>query len=114
MLQLVRLLWVYVEKKTFLECVKAVLHVAHFRKLLPISSSAEEETTVFRVLYYVKIGPFGVGVPLDGVHPKTSPFSTNDIILVNYKVVSQLSQLIFISFSYLNSSRHNSVIEFVS
>ena len=35
----------------------------------------------------------------DGVQPKTSPFSTHDLILVNYQVVNQLSQLIFLSFS---------------
>ena len=49
--------------------------------------------------------------PTDRVHPKTSHFSTRHIILVNYKVVSQLFQLIFLSFSYLNSVRHFSVIE---
>ena len=32
----------------------------------------------------------------DGVHPKTPPFSTCHIIWVNYKVVSQFSQLIVI------------------
>ena len=47
----------------------------------------------------------------DGVQPKTSPFSTRHLIWVNYKVVSKLSQPIFISFSYLNRAQHNSVIE---
>ena len=41
----------------------------------------------------------------DGVQPKTSPFSPHHLIWVNYKVVSQLSALIFVSFSYLNSSQ---------
>ena len=47
----------------------------------------------------------------DGVHPKTSPFYTHYIIWVYYKVLSQLSQLIFLSFSYLNSARQYSVFE---
>ena len=47
----------------------------------------------------------------DGVQPKTPPFSTHDLIIVNYQVVSQLFQLIFFSFSYLDSARHISVIE---
>ena len=47
----------------------------------------------------------------DGVQPEMSPFSTNHLIRVNYKVVSQLSQLIILSFLYLNSARYNSVIE---
>ena len=34
----------------------------------------------------------------DKVQPKTSPFNTCDLIWVNYKVVSQFSQLIFLSF----------------
>ena len=45
------------------------------------------------------------------VHPKTSPFSTRHPISANYKVVIQLSQPIFLSLSYLNSARHNLVIE---
>ena len=48
---------------------------------------------------------------LDGVHPKTSPFNTHHLIWVTYKVVSQLSQPIFLSFLYLNSAKHNLVIE---
>ena len=47
----------------------------------------------------------------DVVQLKTPPFSTRHLILVNYKVLSQLSQPIFLSFSYLNSARHNLVIE---
>ena len=47
---------------------------------------------------------------LDRVHPKTSHFSTCHIILVNFKVVSRLYQPIFLSFSYLNSARHNLVM----
>ena len=47
----------------------------------------------------------------DGVHPKTSPFSTPNLIWVNYKVLSQLSQLIFVLFLYLNSALHNLVIK---
>ena len=46
----------------------------------------------------------------DVVHPKTSPFSTRHLIWVKYKVLIQLYQLIFLSFSYLNSARHNLVI----
>ena len=46
----------------------------------------------------------------DGFHPKTPPFSTRNLILVNYKVLSQLSQPISLLFSYLNSVRHNLVI----
>ena len=48
---------------------------------------------------------------MDGVQPKTSPFSTSHPIWVNYKVVSQLSQPISLLFSYLNSARHYLVIE---
>ena len=32
----------------------------------------------------------------DGVQPKTPPFSTRNLIRVNYKVVSQLSQPILL------------------
>ena len=39
------------------------------------------------------------------------PLFLHYLIWVNYKVVSQLSQPIFLSFSYLNSTRHNLVIE---
>ena len=35
-----------------------------FLKVPPVSASAEEETTVLRVLYFSKIGPFEVGVNL--------------------------------------------------
>ena len=51
------------------------------------------------------------GISIDGVHPKTSPFSTRHPIWVNYKVVSQLSQPILLLCSCLNSARHNLVIE---
>ena len=47
----------------------------------------------------------------DGVQPKMSPFSTRHIIWVKYKVANQLSRPIYLSFSYLNSARHFSVIE---
>ena len=36
-----------------------------FSKVPPVSASAEEETIVMRVLYYVKIGAFVVEVPLE-------------------------------------------------
>ena len=42
----------------------------------------------------------------DGVQPKTPPLSTRHLIWVNYKVVSQLFQLIYLKFSYSNSVRH--------
>ena len=48
---------------------------------------------------------------IDRFQPETSPFSTRYLIWVNYNVVSQLSQPTFVSFSYLNSVRHNLVIE---
>ena len=41
----------------------------------------------------------------------TSPFSTRYLILVSYEVLSQLYQPMSILFLYLNSERHNSVIE---
>ena len=47
---------------------------------------------------------------VDGVQPKMSPFSTRNIIWVKYQVVSQFFQPIFLTFSYLNSERHISVI----
>ena len=47
----------------------------------------------------------------DRFHPKTTPFSTRHLILVNYEVLSQLYQPMSHLFSYLNSVRHNSVIE---
>ena len=50
-------------------------------------------------------------IATDGVQPKMSQFSKRHLFWVNYKVVSQLSQPIFLSFSYLNSPRHNLVIE---
>ena len=46
-----------------------------------------------------------------GFQPKTSPFSTRHLIWVNYEVLSQLFQPRALLFSYLNSARHNSVIE---
>ena len=46
------------------------------------------------------------------VHPKTFPFSTRHLVFENYEVVSQLSQPMFLSFSYLNSVQHNIVIGF--
>ena len=48
---------------------------------------------------------------IDRFQTKTSPFSTHHLILVNYKVVSQFFQLVFLSFSYLNSVQHFSVVE---
>ena len=47
----------------------------------------------------------------DVVQTKTSPFSTGHFIWVNYKVFSQLYHPILLQFSYLNSARHNLVIE---
>ena len=47
----------------------------------------------------------------DMVQPKKSPFSTHHLIWVNYKVVSQLFQLIYLVFSYLNRVQHISGIE---
>ena len=66
--------------------------------------------------FVINSGIFLIGFILmeftwDGVHPKTPPFSTSHLIWVNYKVVSQLSQPVFVSFLYLNSGRHNLVIE---
>ena len=46
----------------------------------------------------------------DVVQPKTYPFSTRHLILVNYKVLIQSSQPISLSFSYLYSARQNLVI----
>ena len=46
----------------------------------------------------------------DVVQPKTPPFSTCHLIWVNCKVLSQLSQPIYLLFSYLNIARHNLVI----
>ena len=42
---------------------------------------------------------------------RDAPFYTRHLISVNYKVVSQLSQTIFLSFSYLDSVQHNLFIE---
>ena len=49
---------------------------------------------------------------IDREQNKKSPFSTHDIIWVNYKIVSQLFQLILLSFSYLKIARHNLVFSF--
>ena len=43
---------------------------------------------------------------LDMVQPKTSSFSTRHLIWGKLKFVSQLFQLIYLAFSYLNSVRH--------
>ena len=48
---------------------------------------------------------------IDVVQPKMFPFSTDHLIWVNYKVLSQLFQLIYMVFSYLNSVWHFSVIK---
>ena len=48
---------------------------------------------------------------LDGFQPKMFHFSTCHLILVNYKVLSHLSQTISLSFLYLSSIRQNLVIE---
>ena len=45
------------------------------------------------------------------VQTKASPFSIRHIIWVNYKVLSQLSQPIYLEFSYLNILRHFSDVE---
>ena len=45
------------------------------------------------------------------VPTQDTPFSTRNIIGVNNEVLSQLSQPMYILFSYLNSVQHNSVIE---
>ena len=50
----------------------------------------------------------------DGFQPKTSHFSTRHLIWVNNEVLSQLSQPMSLLFYYLNSVRHNSVIELCS
>ena len=47
----------------------------------------------------------------DGFQPKTSPFSTHHLIWLKYKGVSQIFQLIYMVFSYLNSVWHFSVIK---
>ena len=47
----------------------------------------------------------------DRLQPKTSHFYTRHLLRVNCKIVSQLSQPMFLSFSYLNIARHNLVIE---
>ena len=44
--------------------------------------------------------PFIATLYNDGFQPKTSPFSGCNLILVKYKVLSQLSQPIFILCSY--------------
>ena len=51
-------------------------------------------------------GVMGNAVLSDRVQPKTSPFSSQDLIRVNYKVLSLLYLPIFLSFSYLNSAPH--------
>ena len=48
---------------------------------------------------------------LDVVQPNTSRFSTRHLIWVNYKILSQLFQPIYLEFSYLNSVQHFSGIE---
>ena len=55
---------------------------------------------------------FSTRFTIDGVQPKTPPFSTRHLIWVKWKVLSQLFQLIYLLFLYLNSVRHFSVIEF--
>ena len=47
----------------------------------------------------------------DGFQPKTSSFYTCHLIWVDYKVIGQLSQLIFLLFSNFKSARHNLVNE---
>ena len=54
---------------------------------------------------------FRSNVIIDGVHPKTHPFFTRHPVRVVYKVVSQFSEPNFLSFSCLNSARHNFVLE---
>ena len=48
----------------------------------------------------------------DEVQPKTYPFSTRHLIWVNYKVVSQLFQIMYLACLYINSARPFSYIEF--
>ena len=57
-----------------------------------------------------KKGSTQVDLELEGVQPKIPPFSTRHIVSGNYKVVSQLSQPVFLSFSFLNSARPHLVI----
>ena len=59
-----------------------------------VSKSIVLEPTIKHLMKYV-------------VQPKTTPFSTHDLIWANYQVVSKLSQLILLSFSYLSIAQHN-------
>ena len=47
---------------------------------------------------------------VDGIQPKISLFSTQDLILVKYKVVHYFFQPILFYFSYLNCAQNNLVI----
>ena len=42
-----------------------VFYFVYFLKVTPVSASADEEPPVLKVLNYVKIGLFGVGLTLD-------------------------------------------------
>ena len=52
-------------KKTVSRRCQSGITFFAFSKVPPISASAEEEIKVLRVFYSVKIGPFGVGLPLE-------------------------------------------------
>ena len=56
----------------------------------------------------MKLGVFEITI--DGFQTKTPPFYTRHLIRVDYKVLSQLFQLIHLEFSYLNIARHFSGI----
>ena len=84
----------------------AVLIQISFTKYIELSFEPLTNILKTSLVYYIL--SYSIG---DGFQPKTSPFSTYHLIRVNYKVLSQLSQSVFLFFSYFNSARHNLAIE---
>ena len=57
--------WVVDVNKPFQKMYLSGITFCAFLKLPPVSASDEEETTFLRVFYSVKIGQFGVVLPLE-------------------------------------------------
>ena len=97
----------------FLHCVLQTLDEVSYVEIIKVESIIEviiprQENE--DKCWYIRSYPFLTSV-IDVVQPKTSPFSTRHLILVKYNFLSQLYQPISLLFSYLNSERHNLVIE---
>ena len=106
--------WIYNGIILLIMTVQTVMDVSKFLSRRP---RVNQKNKIHMRKFWGKQGKVNVWIPkiVDDYNrrfqPKTFPFSTHDIIWVNYQFISQRSQIIFLSFSYLNSARQISIIE---